>query len=400
MLSHAILTLAATLVAQPAPAHAAPAIVSTDQVRDLVAELLADAESRSSLLADDPGRLPVRIWGFLQFRYVFNHRDDPVPDDQGNDEEGFQSARTRLYFDATPFEGISSRIRTTFGKATGTATLDQAYTTFSLPHDFKVRVGQFGLPLFRDEWVNAHGQLCVNTSMVNTVFNQGQVQGVWLSREWQTFRFWATVSDGVRSGSTDFTSPNESDVALTGRIEWMLAGDNWARFDDYTSFPGSDFATMLGIAGHWETGDRSVNSGDSFDLLYFTADLGLEGDGWNCFASGVITSSNDSTQGWITDAGIIVQGGAFVSDDMELFARYDILLPGDRDPGGEDFSAVTAGFNYYIVPNAQTFKFTANVIYYIGEQQDSFAKPDTSIALLASPSDGQWAIQAQLQLVF
>lgn len=400
MISQLALAIASSLIAQPTTAYTPPAPASSDEIRSMVAELMADAETRTSLLENEAEKIPIRIWGFVQFRYVFNHRDDPVPDDQPNDELGFQTTRTRLFFDATPMENISTRVRTTFSRSSGTATLDQAYTTFSLPEGFKVRAGQFGLPLFRDEWVNSQGQLCVNSSMVNSVFNQGQVQGVWLSKEWEQFRFWLTWSDGVRSGNTDIASSNKSDFAITGRVEWMLAGDQWSRFDDYTSFPGSELAAMLGVASHWETGDRSVNSGDSFDLFYFTGDLGIEGNGWNLYAAGVVTSSNDSTQGWITDAGIIGQGGFFVTDHLELFARYDILLPGDRENEDQDFSAVTSGFNYYIVPNSQAFKFTANAIYYIGEQADSFANPDTNIALLASPSDGQWAIQAQVQVIF
>ena len=244
-------------------------------------ELLADAQARSSSALADASFPTVKLWGYTQFRYAFNHRDD-VPDDD-DDALGFQTTRTRLYVDSKITPEISGRVRFTFNRSTGAAGLDQAYGNFNLPDQYKLRVGQFGLPLFRDEYISADKQLAVNSSPTNILFNQGQVQGLQLSREFDVWRFWTAFTDGLRSGNTDFTNPKEADFAITGRAEWKIAGDSWARFDDYTSFPGSDFAAMFGFAAHTEQGSQLASGQFVDQLVYLTSDLGLEGDGWNIF---------------------------------------------------------------------------------------------------------------------
>jgi hypothetical protein len=359
-------------------------------------ELLADAQSRETIPAD-PTYPSVKVWGYMQFRYVFNHRDD-VPDDD-DDAIGFQTSRTRLYVDSKITPDISARVRFTFNRATGAAGLDQAYGNFNLPDNFKLRIGQFGLPLFRDEYISADKQLAVNSSPTNILFNQGQVQGIQLGREFDSWRFWTAYTDGLRSGNTDFTNPKEANFALTGRAEWKIAGE-WSRFDDYTSFPGSDFAAMLGGAAHTEQGSQLASGQFVDNLVYLTADLGLEGDGWNAFISGVFTWVDGSTTGWNTLGGFIIQGGFFVSEKTELFARYDLTFVDPDAPDLTDFGTITAGFNHYFIPASHALKFTANVLYFFDEQATSPISPDTNVGLLDSTQTGQWVFQAQMQMVF
>ena len=386
-----VMTVAATLARGEEPATLT---LSPDLFRS---EFFADAGSRVATLPD--AEFPtVKVWGFLQFRYVLNHRED-VPDDE-DDALGFQMSRTRLYVDSKITPDISGRVRFTFNRGTGNAGLDQAYGNFNLPEQFKLRVGQFGLPLFRDEYISAEKQLAVNSSATNILFNQGQVQGLQLSREFDSWRFWAAYTDGLRSGNTDFTDPNEADYALTGRAEWKITGDSWARFDDYTSFPGSEFAAMLGFAGHTEQGSQLASGQFVDQLVYLTADLGLEGDGWNAFVSGVFTWVDGSSTGWNTLGGFIIQGGFFVSERTELFARYDLAFADPDDPNLSDFGTITAGFNHYFIPASHALKFTANILYFLDEQATSPINPDTNVGLLDSAENGQWAIQAQMQLVF
>lgn len=387
--------------APPDNAPAVPAVTTIVAPTDLMRrDLLADAQARSAGLGAASGDFPTtKVWGFTQFRYVVNYRDD-MP--EGDDfTTGFQTTRTRLYFDSKITPEVSSRVRFTFSRSSGEAKLDQAYGNFSLPSEFKIRAGQFGLPLFRDEYISADRQLAVNSSPTNILFNQGQVQGIQLSREFSDWRFWAVYSDGIRSGNTDYDNPKESDWAITGRAEWKIAGDAWSRFDDYTSFPGSTFAAMLGGAFNTEQGARWADGFEVDQLLYLTADVGLEGDGWNAMASGVVTWVQASGGlGWRNVSGFIVQGGFFISEHTELFARFDMSMPDSEDPVADDFRTITAGFNYYVIPASQAIKFTANVLWFLEEQATSLIKPDTAVGVLASDQEGQWALQAQLQLVF
>lgn len=373
-----------------------------DEVRAIVAEMLADAQTRSSglvpWLTDEPPRL--RVHGFVQFRYVWNHREAP-PEDAENDEHGFQTARTRIFVDGEPLDWLSFRTRWTFNRNGGDATLDQAYSVFKLPDGYALRVGQFGLPLFRDEYINAEKQLAVNSSTVNSFFNQGQVQGLQLSNTFEDWRFWTAFTDGLRSGNRDLEDAREADYAGTLRAEWKIAGDDWARFDDYTSFPGSPFAAMLGGAVHYESGATPSVGGEEFDLFYATVDLGLEGDGWNLFAGAVAAYSNAALEEHDTDAGFLVQGGVFIDPRVELFARFDMLMPSeDRDRDPDDFRTVTGGFNFYVFPESHALKFTANLVWFLDPQAGSLPARDTLVGLLEDDADDQWALQVQAQLMF
>lgn len=373
-----------------------------DEVRALVAEMLADAETRSSLrgpwLGEEPHRL--RIHGYIQFRYVWNHREAP-PEGGQEDTHGFQTARTRMFVDGDVAEGLSFRIRWTFNRNGGGASLDQAYTNIAIGDGYSLRVGQFGLPLFRDEYINAEKQLAVNSSPTNSLFNQGQAQGVQLSRSFDDWRFWAAFTDGLRSGNRDLEDPREADYAGTVRAEWKLAGDDWSRFDDYTSFQGSDFAAMLGGAVHYEAGAETAAGNEEFDLFYVTADLGIEGDGWSLFAGGVMAYNNANREGHDTDAGFLVQGGVFVDERVELFGRFDMTIPsGEREENGGSLRSLTGGFNYYHFPESHALKFTANLIWFLDPQGESLNGRDTLVGLLEDGADNQWAVQAQVQLMF
>lgn len=387
------------LAAAPMGARAEPpdaeSVVSLSYVR---AEALMDAQSREQALAAEPSYPQVKVWGFLQFRYDFDHREDS-PD--GNDNaEGFQTARTRLFIDSKITEDISTRIRFTFNRATGNPSLDQAYGDFKLGDDFKLRVGQFGLPLFRDEYISAEKQLAVNSSPTDVVFNQGQSQGIQLSHQGTSLRYWLAFDDGLRSGNTDFTDPRQANFAFTTRVEWMFAGNDWTRFDDYTSFPGSTFAAMVGLAFHTEQESQLVTGQVADQLYYITTDLGLEGDGWNAFLAGVFTWVDGSETGWITASGLIVQGGFFVSKQAEIFARYDLVIADRDQPDLNNFGTITAGFNYYFIPDSHAIKFTANALWFMDKQATSLMPEDTLVDVLSSSKKGQWAIQAQMQFIF
>lgn len=379
------------------------AIASSEETRAIVESMMADAALRTSLqsAAKKDGPPPLRIWGFTQFRYTFNHREETEPPGEDKDTYGFSLNRVRLFFDSNPFEGISARVRTTFSRSTGDATLDQAYATLTLPDSYKLRLGQFSLPLFRDENISADRQLAVNASTVDELYNQGNIQGIMLMREWEEIRFWAAYSDGIRSANKPWGSEFDADLAVSTRWEWMVQGDSWARFDDYTSFPGSDTASVFGAAVHYETGSRDTELREDLDLFYLTLDFGIEGNGWNLFFAGVGVYTDDAEGDDYIDSGYIAQGGFFISEHTELFGRFDIIMAGDDRPDDlGNFRTLTAGANYYFFPGSHALKFTANLIWFLDPQATSLAPTSTNTGLLPSPADGQWAIQAQMQVIF
>ena len=98
-----------------------------------------------------------------------------------------------------------------------------------------------------------------------------------------------------------------------------------------------------------------------------------------------------------------MQGGVFLTNKTELFARYDIVMPDDgRDSDDDDFSTITAGINHYFVEQSHAAKLTVDVLYFLDAQADSSSvvSRSTGVGLLPDAEDGQIAARVQFQLLF
>ena len=74
---------------------------------------------------------------------------------------------------------------------------------------------------------------------------------------------------------------------------------------------------------------------------------------------------------------------------------------GEGDGGDDEFTSITAGINYYVVPESHAAKFTAGFIYLLDEPNgDLVPVGNTNLPLLSSSEDGQFSIVGQFQLVF
>lgn len=386
------------------------------EVRELVQSVLEDAESRVSsqsdeltagydgkaFLASPDGGFRLRIHGFLQERYTINSRDSEPGVDAWT--KGFENRRARLFLDGT-VERIGYRVRFTAGSGGGFS-LDQAYADIPLGDDgLKFRAGQFSLPLFRDDYISADGQLAVDSSVVNQVFNPGTSQGVQLQQSTDRLRFWVAFTDGLRSANTRWDDPDLADYAFTGRVELRGGGGDWSRFDIYTSYPGSDLGWMIGLSGHYAYG--AVDStGQRTEVSYVTADATVGGDGWNVALLGVLVYDDIGlAEGRAIDSGVQIQGSVYLTEQVELFARFDILLESDHRPAAsEPFQTWTAGVTWYAVPRSQRVKLTTNFVYFPEATTNTLVEAlggsFAAQGLLPSSNGGQWAIQTQLQLQF
>lgn len=426
----------------------------------MVAEMLADADGRSSLLqSGSAGRqddafyirsgddFELRVRGQLQFRYIFNFGDEG--DDSFRDDEfesGFQARRTKLIFEGTVFGNMDYKINGNFDSQGGSFDLQDAWVRYRFDDSFALRFGQFKLPFLREELVLSQNQLAVERSYVNELWNQDRSQAIEL--EWRAMdllKIWFAFSDGMRSANTEFTdsatvsildfdgdgvgdaetTPRfgfanfdgaESDAALTLRGEFLAAGE-WTQFADFTGMPEDTFGLLIGAAVHWETVDDGsvlfngveVAEGNS-DYISWTVDVSVEGAGWNVFAAyvGSFTDLELNEVGGSgvegnfepTDHGFIVQGGFFIPETkVEIFGRYDVAIFDDneREVDEDTFNTVTAGFNYYIHGHAA--KFTTDVVYFIDDFnpiQDS----DLGSGRVGGGDDDEWAWRLQFQLLF
>lgn len=368
---------------------------SVDQSRAYAAELMSDASGRESLLAaGDTGP----TWGgLLQFRYIWDNRAEDAPD--GNEStEGFQTARTQLWVQGTIADSWGYYVKFDFDRDGGGAGLLDAYGTYKFENDWTLMWGQFKLPFYREQNIGDQYQQAVERSTLDSTFSQGRSQGIQLGHEGESFRFKGAISDGIRSANSDIASES-ADFALTARFDWKWSGA-WEQFNQFSSWRNSTGAGMIGAAAHYESGGDSVGSVDN-DVFGLTADVSYEGNGWNIFGAGVWTRVDTGASSDFDDYGLLVQAGVFLNDNWELFGRVDMVIPDGDRAGDEEFTTVTIGVSDYFIPQSVAAKLTIDLVYYLDDPSESDIVPtSTQTVLLPDTDDGQWALRAQMQLVF
>jgi hypothetical protein len=352
----------------------------------------------------------VDVHGFMQWRYHFNHRSssDTHLDANGNENAvGFQDARTALTVSGNIFsEDWYYFIRADFSDSTALG-LQDAYGTYNFGNGWNLMWGQFTLPFMRESLVDNKFQLAAERSIVENTLSIGRSQGVQLGYESNNLRFMASFNDGGTNAAagggaqnSDFTSGGEADYAGTARVEYKWAGD-WKQALDFTSFPQSPFFGMVGGAVHAQHGGDTFATTD-VDVWGATADVSVEGDGWNAFASGVFIHTDPSVGNSFDDFGFTAQGGIFLGNPKwEAFARWDIVVPdSDHSPMDSNFNTLTFGVNNYMIPDSHAAKLTLEVEWFLEKTDKSIAPPNTLTGLLPSSKSGEFDIVAQMQLVF
>ena len=435
-------SLAQTGISQAEPIAGPTNIDLADTERAYAAELTRDASTRTSFLADGGGagfsngkfgiwdadkNNTLNIGGSAQFRYSADFRDDDVNDQDGDGEadedvnedftSGFSVRRARMKLSGSVWnKALTYAIQLDTTRSTGDVTLLEAYGQYAWSNGVIARWGQYKLPFLREQIVSATHELTTDFSPSHDVFSLNYSQAVGVGYAGETFRIVADVSDGSRNLNTDFNSNAEADFAITSRAEWMWAGDNFKRFDDFTSFRSQDFTGMLGVAAHYQMGGETggldatgaPDGTNSRDLFAATVDASFEGSGWNAFVAGYYRNDDNdevAESDDFSDFGILVQGGYFFTDQVEGFARYDVvLMDGDRSvaPDGDDsFHSVAGGFNYYISPESHALKFSAQVNYFFNPTTDvEIVSTSTSIPLLRDGEEGQVSAILQMQIMF
>lgn len=403
-----------------------------DLDRAYASQLRSDAEARSSLLGNtNSANLNIEV--MTQFRYMFNSRDELTAGALGDNDTtvGFDTPRSQVRVSGSVTEDISALVVFDFGAAEngtaqGSANLLVAQAAWSLNENWAVLMGQWHNPVMGSENFAPEHTLAVDKSFTNEFFNVGYTQGVALAYAGDTFKFVGAFSDGAEYvtnygpvSNSAFNAVGENDFGITGRFDWLIEG-TWDQFADATSWRGSNYGLKLGAGAHWQSqGDTnpSDNSGgtipgyDDTTVTFWTIDAQVEGDGWNVFAQYVghdvdISATTDVNY---TNHGFIVQGGYFVSDQVELFGRYDIIMLDDVlvAAGTDDnYSSVTAGMNYYFVPESHAAKFTLDAVFALDESTNIDAiyggagSNDPSATGLLGLSDSEFLLRAQVTLVF
>jgi len=423
------------LLAGAALSIGAPALAQNanlDKDRAYAAELVNDAGSRASLLqgggggagrdnggfyiTDGTGNNMLYIGGAAQFRYQHNFRDEDAVGSTDDFTHGFSNNNVRLWtWGHIWSKDLTYKIQFHGSDAdNGSVSLEDVWGQYSWDNGVSVKWGQFKLPIFTEENIDSEKQLGIDRSNANDVFSQGYSQGLMLSYTSDSFRMSGAFSDGVNTGSTSFDSSSESDYAFTLRADMKFAGNDWGRFDDFTSFKNQDTAGKFGAALHWqdggETGGTLVEDGDgeftSNQNFWWTIDVQMEGAGWNVF--GAFLARNDKVE--VVDGedaktstyGSVLQGGLFLSDQLEAFARWDGLYWEDNT-AVDNNHFISGGVNYYISPESHAVKFTGQVTWAFNNT-DNAAVADfggfSNNSILGQAEDGEATLGFQMQVMF
>ncbi|MCC5822127.1 MAG: OprO/OprP family phosphate-selective porin [Phycisphaerales bacterium] len=346
--------------------------------------------------------------GQVQTRYDLNFRDsDSGALDHPDDDVtlGFSLRRTRVTMTGTVTENIRAGLLIDFQR-TGSVQVLDAYADWTVSEDLTLRIGQRKLRFFREENVSSRRQLSAERSVVNSVFNQGFSQFVEAGFGGDDWRAWFAVSDGFRSHNTAFDSAREADIGLTARAEMRLGEAGWRAHEQFTSWRGSTPGGLLGASAHWQSSGDTNPSDEDAEFFALTGDFGWVGDGWNAFGA-FVWRRTDAPGSDLDDLGFVVQGGVFVADQTEVFARYDRVMPdSDRAPSVgdrvDDFGTLTLGVNHYLVPESHAAKLTVAGMYHFDSVSNTggVVRPSDGINLLADTERGQIGVTVQFQFLF
>jgi hypothetical protein len=293
--------------------------------------------------------------------------------------------------------------------------------------------------------VSSKYQLTVERSLVNTLFSTGWTQGVQANWNNDNLRVMASYNDGANNANLgsvvgtnqDAYSGTNSGVgfaswAFTGRAEFMAFG-NWAQFDQLTSMRGQAAGLLVGGGINWQRGGQNyadatgtsttpANGNADAEFFSWTVDATWHLGGANIYGAWVMNTSYSLPNGAsdINSYGIVLQGGYFITDAIELFGRWEWMNTAHTNAGtandniaGSNVSTNTAnsaavnnigtiGANWYISKNVKfttDFGVSWNAVTY---QQGLFGQniAGADYRTEGSNGGGQLVFRSQLQLLF
>ena len=379
------------------------------QIRGVVQDVMADADTRSSLqataatsgynngffIASPDGNFKLQVNGQVQVRssyaWATNSSWNAAKDVPGNEnatkaQYGTEIRRAKLSFSGNVVDpswqykvtmaylpagtNLAGSPYATAGANSGngtgsTANLEDAYINKDMGNGMSLKMGQFKSPFLREELVSSANQLGVERSVVNQMFSTGWTDGIQFTASNDSLMGMVSFNNGGNNANfatqnmSNTENPGFTQYAITGRIQWLAFG-NWAQFNDMTSMRGGVQGLMLGAAFNWQHGgnqDNDIISSANTDAGFFTYtadaswDLGganLYGAFFGNFTSSLPVESVGDNGSAIQSYGALVQGGYFISDNTELFASwqwYQTTNQNSNDPMETNNNVFSAQMN-------------------------------------------------------
>ena len=417
-----------------------------EEVRALVRDVLADAESRVSLqevgltggwkdsfyIGSDDGNWKLKIGGYTQVRYSYDHRSsNPANPGESVDTWGAAIRRLKLYFDGHIIDP-SWRYKIEFASNQGAAfALEDTWIEKQMADGLVLKTGQFKSPFLRETLLSDTVTMLVDRSSIESFFGAGRSAGLQLSWETEQLRVTGGYFNGFEVKSNYFNSGSMrnlawdstkiAEYAFVSRLEWKPSG-GWAQFKDPSSWVKDGPGLLVGVAAEVEKKENTQGCAAGAEnpfVVAATADVSIEFAGGSLMSYFVWRQVEPTAAGLevANQFGVVVQGGVFISDTLELTARYEYgdadTMPNGGAPnpnpavmdnnGYSIFNAVGLGANWYI--SGQRVKLSADINYAFNgvgaftSSANDFLVDGTS-ATGQFDQSGQVLARVQLQLIW
>eukprot|EP01026_Neomeris_dumetosa_P033746 TRINITY_DN2698_c0_g1_i2.p1 TRINITY_DN2698_c0_g1~~TRINITY_DN2698_c0_g1_i2.p1 ORF type:complete len:442 (+),score=45.62 TRINITY_DN2698_c0_g1_i2:1323-2648(+) len=412
------------------------------------AEMLADAEQRSSLLAagatvthddghftftDASGNNSMALGLFGQVRYLFNFGDEERFGGSGDDADGdivngFQVSRVKLFAGGTVgspdfeyyFQFGAAGLYTDGSSSSssgsmGALTLEDFWGKFNFENGGHIRVGQ-GRPSQGFEAMYQPWELqSFERSIAHALFAYDRTQFIeyGYQSEDQTWDFAVFISDGARQEGVNYNSSTEADIGIGGRGNWYFAGDASDFGMQSSSADRADYAGRAGVGVFWDTyGETGIGTSD-LDLWGINADVEVKGEAWSAGAYFYLLNVDPDSGDDGTHFGFRARGGFNATEQAELYAFWDSIFLDEDVLGGSDvednFNFLGFGANYYPIADSHAVQLGAEVIISLDDTTDLFgglsditvggSGPDFTLYNLLSDEDTEFGIGVELSVL-
>ena len=352
-----------------------------DQIRGVVQDVLADSNTRSSFqqaggatagynngffISSADGNYSLKINALEQVRFVWNNT---YQDTKDQNSWGFENRRTQAFFSGNVVDpswkylvGMAYDAQNDpYNADAGNFNLYYAMVTKSFGDGFSVSVGQMNVPFtVESNLFNAGSTQMGDYSIFEYMFGAGQQVGAMAKLEKDAFRVsggWYNIVQTDSSGTVGNSWDNNDNqsIAVAGRAEYKVAG-TWDQFSKESSFKGEEFGLLIGGGVIWQNG-RNDNSAGVYDAnpLGLTADAQAKFGGFNLIGQFLWQDGYPGTDASSSVWGFNVQGGAFITEDLEVFGAWayaDTAESGSSTSSLGTTNYLQTGANWYFAKNS------------------------------------------------
>ena len=352
-----------------------------DQIRGVVQAVLADSNTRSTFqhaggatagynngffISSADGNYSLKINALEQVRFVWNNT---YQDTKDQNSWGFENRRTQAFFSGNVVDpswkylvGMAYDAQNDpYNADAGNFNLYYAMVTKSFGDGFSVSVGQMNVPFtVESNLFNAGSTQMGDYSIFEYMFGAGQQVGAMAKLEKDAFRVsggWYNIVQTDSSGTVGNSWDNNDNqsIAVAGRAEYKVAG-TWDQFSKESSFKGEEFGLLIGGGVIWQNG-RNDNSAGVYDAnpLGLTADAQAKFGGFNLIGQFLWQDGYPGTDASSSVWGFNVQGGAFITEDLEVFGAWayaDTAESGSSSASLGTTNYLQTGANWYFAKNS------------------------------------------------